>query len=105
MAIARLDVLPPDRPLAGVRASRRACLLVPVLWEPVLRLCREHQLTSLADLFAFRFHSQQAGFPRDLHRENLGCSSLDQHQAYFGEEAVRGPGGTADRRVSIWSWW
>ena len=29
-----------------------ACLLVPVLWEPVLRLCREHQLTSLADLFA-----------------------------------------------------
>ena len=38
-----------------------ACLLVPVLWEPVLRLCREHQLTSLADLFAFRFQSQGAG--------------------------------------------
>ena len=38
-----------------------ACLLVPVLWEPVLRLCREHQLTSLADLFAFRFQSQAAG--------------------------------------------
>ncbi len=38
-----------------------ACLLVPVLWEPVLRLCREHQLTSLADLFAFRFQSQSAG--------------------------------------------
>jgi PAS domain S-box-containing protein len=38
-----------------------ACLLVPVIWEPVLRLCREHQLTSLADLFAFRFQSQGAG--------------------------------------------
>jgi len=38
-----------------------ACLLVPVLWEPVLRLCREHQLTSIADLFAFRFQSQAAG--------------------------------------------
>src|SRR5262249_59808503 len=38
-----------------------ACLLVPVVWEPVLRLCREHQLTSLADLFAFRFQSQAAG--------------------------------------------
>jgi len=27
-----------------------------------------------------------------------------QLQAYFGEEAVRGPGGTADRRVPIWTW-
>jgi Na+/proline symporter/signal transduction histidine kinase len=38
-----------------------ACLLVPVLWEPILRLCREHQLTSVADLFAFRFQSHAAG--------------------------------------------
>jgi len=28
----------------------------------------------------------------------------NQLQAYFGEEAVRGPGGTADRRVPIWTW-
>jgi len=27
-----------------------------------------------------------------------------QLQAYFGEEAVRGPGGTADRRVPMWTW-
>jgi hypothetical protein len=27
-----------------------------------------------------------------------------QLQAYFGEEAVRGPGGTTDRRVPIWTW-
>jgi len=27
-----------------------------------------------------------------------------QLQVYFGEEAVRGPGGTADRRVPIWTW-
>jgi Na+/proline symporter/signal transduction histidine kinase len=38
-----------------------SCLLVPVVWQPVLRLTREHQLTSVADLFAFRFQSQGAG--------------------------------------------
>jgi Na+/proline symporter/nitrogen-specific signal transduction histidine kinase len=38
-----------------------ACLLVPVVWQPVLRLTREHQLTSVADLFAFRFQSHGAG--------------------------------------------
>jgi Na+/proline symporter/nitrogen-specific signal transduction histidine kinase len=38
-----------------------SCLLVPVVWQPVLRLTREHQLTSLADLFAFRFQSHSAG--------------------------------------------
>jgi Na+/proline symporter/signal transduction histidine kinase len=38
-----------------------SCLLVPVVWQPVLRLTREHQLTSLADLFAFRFQSHAAG--------------------------------------------
>jgi Na+/proline symporter/nitrogen-specific signal transduction histidine kinase len=38
-----------------------ACLLVPVLWTPVLRLAREHQLTSLADLFAFRYRSPLVG--------------------------------------------
>jgi hypothetical protein len=27
-----------------------------------------------------------------------------QLQAYFGEEAVRGPGGAADRRVPMWTW-
>ena len=38
-----------------------ACLLVPVVWLPVLRLSREHQLASLADLFAFRYRSPRAG--------------------------------------------
>jgi len=38
-----------------------SCLLVPVVWQPVLRLTREYQLTSLADLFAFRFQSHGAG--------------------------------------------
>ncbi len=36
-------------------------LLVPVLLMPILRLVRDYQLTSLADLFAFRFRSQMAG--------------------------------------------
>ena len=38
-----------------------SCLLVGVVWMPVLRVIREHQLTSLADLFAFRYQSQAAG--------------------------------------------
>ncbi len=38
-----------------------ACLLGPVLWEPLLRLCRTERLQSLADVFAFRFRSEAAG--------------------------------------------
>lgn len=38
-----------------------AFLLGPVLLEPILRLTREFQLASLADLFAFRYRSQWAG--------------------------------------------
>ncbi len=38
-----------------------ACLLGPVLWEPLLRLCRSERLHSLADVFAFRFRSGAAG--------------------------------------------
>jgi len=38
-----------------------AFLLGPVLLRPILRLSREYQLTSLADLLAFRYRSQAAG--------------------------------------------
>ncbi|MFQ5995659.1 MAG: ATP-binding protein [Acidiferrobacterales bacterium] len=38
-----------------------AFLLAPALLMPILRLVRDYQLTSLADLFAFRFRSQAAG--------------------------------------------
>jgi Na+/proline symporter/signal transduction histidine kinase len=38
-----------------------ACLLVPVVWLRVLRLSRDHQLASLADLFAFRYRSAHVG--------------------------------------------
>lgn len=38
-----------------------AFLLAPVLLMPLLRLTRTYQLTSVADLFAFRFNSQPAG--------------------------------------------
>jgi Na+/proline symporter/signal transduction histidine kinase len=38
-----------------------AFLLAPVLLMPILRLTRDYQLTSLADLFAFRYRSQVAG--------------------------------------------
>lgn len=38
-----------------------AFLLAPVLLHPVLRITRAYQLTSLADLFAFRYRSQWAG--------------------------------------------
>lgn len=38
-----------------------AFLLAPVLLNPILRIGRTYQLTSLADLFAFRYRSQWAG--------------------------------------------
>lgn len=38
-----------------------AFLLTPVLLMPILRLTRDYQLTSLADLFAFRYRSQLVG--------------------------------------------
>ncbi|MDH5785557.1 MAG: PAS domain-containing protein, partial [Chromatiales bacterium] len=38
-----------------------AFMLAPVLLQPILRLTREHQLSSLADLFAYRYQSQLAG--------------------------------------------
>jgi len=38
-----------------------AFILTPVLLMPLLRLTRTHQLTSMADVFAFRFDSQLAG--------------------------------------------
>lgn len=38
-----------------------AFLLAPLLLKPILRITREYQLTSLADLFAFRYRSQLAG--------------------------------------------
>ncbi|TGN38349.1 ATP-binding protein [Marinobacter confluentis] len=38
-----------------------AFLLAPVLLNPILRIGRAYQLTSLADLFAYRYRSQWAG--------------------------------------------
>lgn len=38
-----------------------AFMLTPVLLRPLLRLVRDYQLTSLADLLAFRYRSQLAG--------------------------------------------
>src|SRR5258707_10826683 len=37
-----------------------SCLLVGAVWMPVLRVIRERQLTSLADLFPFRYQSPAA---------------------------------------------
>lgn len=36
-------------------------LLTPLLLKPILQITRDYQLTSLADLFAFRYRSQLAG--------------------------------------------
>ncbi|MBT3198251.1 MAG: histidine kinase, partial [Gammaproteobacteria bacterium] len=38
-----------------------AFMLSPVILRPILRLTTQHQLSSLADLFAFRYRSQFAG--------------------------------------------
>ncbi len=38
-----------------------ACLAIPILWLPLLRVVRSLQLSSLADVFAYRFQSQSTG--------------------------------------------
>ncbi len=38
-----------------------AFAMTPILLQPILRLVRDYQLTSAADLFAFRYRSQVAG--------------------------------------------
>ena len=38
-----------------------AFVMTPILLQPILRLVRDYQLTSAADLFAFRYRSQVAG--------------------------------------------
>ncbi|MGB0721032.1 MAG: ATP-binding protein [Gammaproteobacteria bacterium] len=47
--------------LAIYLGATLAFILTPVLLMPIMRLTREYQLTSLADLFAFRYRSQMAG--------------------------------------------
>ncbi|MFE8601784.1 ATP-binding protein [Archangium violaceum] len=49
------------RYLAIYLGATLSCLLVPVLWRPLLELTRRLQLTSLADLFAFRYPGQATG--------------------------------------------
>ena len=39
-----------------------AFLLGPTILKPILRLCREHQLNSIADLLAFRYGGRATGF-------------------------------------------
>ena len=47
--------------LASYLGVTGAFLLAPVLLYPILRITRTYQLSSLADLFAFRFRSTWAG--------------------------------------------
>ena len=47
--------------LAYYMGVSAAFMLAPVLLQPILRLTRTYQLSSLADLFAFRFRSTWAG--------------------------------------------
>lgn len=52
--------------LASFLGVSGAFLLAPVLLYPILRITRTYQLSSLADLFAFRFRSSWAGVCNSL---------------------------------------
>lgn len=47
--------------LAAYLGASLAFVLAPVIFVPILRLCRSYQFSSLADLLAFRFRSRVAG--------------------------------------------
>jgi PAS domain S-box-containing protein len=38
-----------------------SCALIPLVWEPLARLCRERRLASLPDLLAYRYQSRTVG--------------------------------------------
>lgn len=52
-----------------------AFLLAPVLLRPLLRLVREYQLSSLADVFAFRFRFSTDG-PLSHHPDVDGAAAI-----------------------------
>ncbi len=53
-----------------------AFLLAPVLLYPILKITRTYQLSSLADLFAFRFRSTWAGaLDHDFHVDRRAASA------------------------------
>lgn len=70
-----------------------AFLLAPVLMLPILRITRAYQLSSLADLFAFRYRSQIAGTLVTLFTlmGTLALLSL-QIQAVANSIQILGPG-------------
>lgn len=47
--------------LASYFGASAAFMLAPVVLLPLLRIAKSYQLSSIADLFAFRFRSQRAG--------------------------------------------
>lgn len=70
-----------------------AFLLAPVLLHPILRLARSYQLSSLADLFTFRYRSQWAGTLVTLCSGIAILSLLSlQMQAIAGAIQVLAPG-------------
>jgi PAS domain S-box-containing protein len=70
-----------------------AFLLAPVLLNPIMRIGRAYQLTSLADLFAYRYRSQWAGTLVTL---CSGCAILAllsmQIQAVTTSTSILAPG-------------
>ena len=78
-----------------------AFLLAPILLNPIMRIGRAYQLTSLADLFAYRYRSQWAGTLVTLCSGGAILSLLSmQIQAVSTSASILAPD-TSPRLISI----
>jgi hypothetical protein len=96
----------PQAPVATVKSPSGAAVPVRAEADHGLRVgpLPEPGLYRTYDAAAQLLPASQFAVTLDPADSDLTRLDEAQLQAYFGEEAVRGPGGTADRRVPIWTW-
>jgi len=84
--------------LAIYLGATASCLLVPLIWAPLCHLVKERQLASLADLFAYRYHSHAVGalvtlflLAGSLPYQALQLKAAVEAVSVLGGEETRGP--------------
>jgi hypothetical protein len=96
----------PQAPVASVKSPSGATVPVRAEADHGLQVgpLPEPGLYRTYDAAAQLLPGSQFAVTLDPADSDLTRLDENQLQAYFGEEAVRAPGGTAERRVPVWTW-
>ena len=78
-----------------------ACLAIPLLWDPLARIIRELRLSSVADLFAFRFQSRTVGMVCTLFLLAGLLPYVSLQLRAIGDAALHLSGGKAGAELSL----